>query len=178
YFETGVIDNASFSKAAKWLGTGGVKVGRFMSGRGLRTGGLCILKRIIYVRKKLELAQRQERYEAEIDAMRDDTDDQQDKLVENAQLRKSYLLKLLWSCSVQAFRNNGEGKSLNGVIAFRNNCEVVMELKNDDNYDESRIEVSGHTNGVGINGETNCFFVWSYMETLLLPDESESIIYY
>ncbi|GKF75326.1 hypothetical protein Tco_0224770, partial [Tanacetum coccineum] len=63
--------------------------------------GLCILKRIIYVRKKLELAQRQERYEAEIDAMRDDTDDQQDKLVENAQLRKSYLLKLLWSCSVQ-----------------------------------------------------------------------------
>ncbi|GKE50915.1 putative pentatricopeptide repeat-containing protein [Tanacetum coccineum] len=71
-----------------------------------------------------------------------------------------------------------EGKSLNGVLAFRNNGEVVMELKDDDNYDESRIEVSGHTNGVGINGETDCFSVWSYMETLLLLDESESVIYY
>ncbi|GJW51972.1 hypothetical protein Tco_0093323 [Tanacetum coccineum] len=74
-----------------------------------------------------------------------------------------------------------EGKSLNGVLAFRNNGEVVMELKDDDNYDESRIEVykplSGHTNGVGINGETDCFSVWSYMETLLLLD-LESVIYY
>ncbi|GJW20016.1 hypothetical protein Tco_0027452 [Tanacetum coccineum] len=71
-----------------------------------------------------------------------------------------------------------EGKSLNGVLAFRNNGEVVMELKNDDNYDESRIEVSGHTNGVEINGETDCFSMWSYMETLLLLDDSESVIYY
>ncbi|GJX71665.1 hypothetical protein Tco_0308836 [Tanacetum coccineum] len=75
----------------------------------------------------------------------------------------------------------GGNSSLSRVSAFRNNGEVVMELKDDDNYDESRIEVykplSGHTNGVGINGETDCFSVWSYMETLLLLD-LESVIYY
>ncbi|GJT94468.1 putative pentatricopeptide repeat-containing protein [Tanacetum coccineum] len=67
----------------------------------------------------------------------------------------------------------------NIVLGFRNNGEVVMELMDDDNYLESVIKVykplSGHTNGVGINGES--FSVRSYMETLLLLDESESIIY-
>ncbi|GJS40283.1 hypothetical protein Tco_0565326 [Tanacetum coccineum] len=45
------------------------------------------------------------------------------------------------------------------VVGFRNNGEVVMELLDDDIFDESGIEVyeplSGHTNGVGINGESS-----------------------
>ncbi|GJX96584.1 hypothetical protein Tco_0352382 [Tanacetum coccineum] len=59
--------------------------------------GSCILKRIIYARKKLKLAHRKERYKAEIEAMSKDINDQQDNLVENVQLQKDYLLKLLWS---------------------------------------------------------------------------------
>ncbi|GJT33169.1 ribonuclease H-like domain-containing protein [Tanacetum coccineum] len=51
-----------------------------------------------------------------------------------------------------------EGRWLfNRVLGFRNNGEVVIELTDDDGYKESGIEVyeplSGHTNGVGINGK-------------------------
>ncbi|GKD67153.1 ribonuclease H-like domain-containing protein [Tanacetum coccineum] len=74
-----------------------------------------------------------------------------------------------------------EGKWLfNRVLGFRNDSEVVMELDGD-NYDESRIEVyeplSEHTNRIGINGKAHMFSVSSYMETLLLLDESDSIIH-
>ncbi|GJS42730.1 hypothetical protein Tco_0567773 [Tanacetum coccineum] len=73
-----------------------------------------------------------------------------------------------------------EGKSLyRRVLWFRNNGEVIME-RYDDNYEESRIEVYepfyGHINGVGINGKTCMFSAWSYIETLLLLDASDSII--
>ncbi|GKA82715.1 ribonuclease H-like domain-containing protein [Tanacetum coccineum] len=72
------------------------------------------------------------------------------------------------------------GKSLIRVLAFRNNGEVVIELTDDDNYMGSRIEVyeplSGHTIGVGINGKTHTLFASSYTETLLLLDQSDSII--
>ncbi|GKA15667.1 putative pentatricopeptide repeat-containing protein [Tanacetum coccineum] len=67
------------------------------------------------------------------------------------------------------------------VLGFRNNGEVVMELQDADNYKESGIEVyeplSGHTNGVGINGKAYTFSARSYMETLLLLNESDSIIH-
>ncbi|GKB51497.1 ribonuclease H-like domain-containing protein [Tanacetum coccineum] len=74
-----------------------------------------------------------------------------------------------------------EGKwSDDWVLGFRNNGEVVMEL-DADNYKESRIAVyeplSGHINDVGINGKLRTFYAWSYMETLLLLDESHSIIH-
>nr|GEZ67227.1 hypothetical protein [Tanacetum cinerariifolium] len=51
-----------------------------------------------------------------------------------------------------------EGKSLYGdVLGFRNNGEVVMQIDDDNNNEEYRIEVydllSGHINGVGINGK-------------------------
>ena len=74
-----------------------------------------------------------------------------------------------------------EGKPLYGrVLGFRNNGEVVIEL-DDDNYKESRIELyeplSGHISGVGINGNQCTFFVGSYMETLLLLDQTSSIIH-
>ncbi|GJQ98266.1 hypothetical protein Tco_0009405 [Tanacetum coccineum] len=75
-----------------------------------------------------------------------------------------------------------EGKWLyNRVLGFRNNGEVVMELQDADNYKESRIEVyeplSGHTIGVGINGKGRTLSTRSYMETLLLLDQSDSIIH-
>ncbi|GJR00813.1 ribonuclease H-like domain-containing protein [Tanacetum coccineum] len=74
-----------------------------------------------------------------------------------------------------------EGKWLyNSVLGFRNNGEVVMEL-DADNYKESRIEVyeplSRHFDGVGINGKRLSFSARSYMETLLLLNESDSIIH-
>ncbi|GJS59669.1 ribonuclease H-like domain-containing protein [Tanacetum coccineum] len=74
-----------------------------------------------------------------------------------------------------------ECKSLYGrVLGFRNNGEVVMEL-DDDNYEKARIEVyeplSGHINGVGINGKRLTFSARSYMETLLLLNETDSIIH-
>nr|GEZ22902.1 hypothetical protein [Tanacetum cinerariifolium] len=74
-----------------------------------------------------------------------------------------------------------EGKQFfNGVLGFRNNGEVVMEMADDD-FRKSQIEVyepsSGRINSVGISGEHATFFVWSYMETLLLLDESNSIIH-
>nr|GEU95117.1 zinc finger, CCHC-type [Tanacetum cinerariifolium] len=59
-----------------------------------------------------------------------------------------------------------EAKWYNRVLGFRNNGEVVMELDGD-NYKESRIEVfeplSGHTNGVGINGKAYTFSARSDM---------------
>ncbi|GJS19563.1 ribonuclease H-like domain-containing protein [Tanacetum coccineum] len=75
-----------------------------------------------------------------------------------------------------------EGKWLyNRVLGFRNNGEVVMELQDADNYKESRIEVyeplSGHTIGVGINGKGRTLSTRSYMETLLLLVEADSIIH-
>ncbi|GJU27955.1 putative F-box domain-containing protein [Tanacetum coccineum] len=75
-----------------------------------------------------------------------------------------------------------EGKSLYGrVLGFRNNGDVVTEVVDDDHLGDSEIEVyepsSGHINGVGINGKRGTFTVRSYMETLLLLDESDSIIH-
>nr|GEY82614.1 hypothetical protein [Tanacetum cinerariifolium] len=74
-----------------------------------------------------------------------------------------------------------EGKWLfNWVLGFRSNGEVVMEL-DADNYKESRIAIyeplSGHINDVGINGDLCTLYAWSYMETLLLLDEADSIIH-
>ncbi|GJR52459.1 putative pentatricopeptide repeat-containing protein [Tanacetum coccineum] len=73
------------------------------------------------------------------------------------------------------------GKSLlSRVLTFRNNGEVVMQLDDDNNH-ECRIEVyeplSGLISGVGINGNQRTFSARSYMETLLLLDESDSIIH-
>nr|GEV62785.1 ribonuclease H-like domain-containing protein [Tanacetum cinerariifolium] len=73
-----------------------------------------------------------------------------------------------------------EGKWLfNWVLGFRSNGEVVMEL-DDDNYKDSRIAIyeplSGHINDVGINGDLCRLYAWSYIETLLLLDEADSII--
>ncbi|GKB21085.1 F-box domain containing protein [Tanacetum coccineum] len=75
-----------------------------------------------------------------------------------------------------------EGKQVfNSVLEFRNNGEVVMEMHDDDFFEMSQIEVyepsSGRINSVGIRGENAAFCVWSYMETLLLLDESNSIIH-
>nr|GEZ02972.1 hypothetical protein [Tanacetum cinerariifolium] len=65
------------------------------------------------------------------------------------------------------------------VCGFRSNGKVVMEL-DDDNYKDSRIAIyeplSGHINDVGINGDLCTLYAWSYMETLLLLDEADSII--
>ncbi|GJS95621.1 F-box domain containing protein [Tanacetum coccineum] len=75
-----------------------------------------------------------------------------------------------------------EGKSVlnTSVLGFRNNGEVVLQLDNDD-FEESQIEVyepsSGRINSVGISGENDMFSVWSYMETLLLLEQSNSIIH-
>ncbi|GKB17823.1 ribonuclease H-like domain-containing protein [Tanacetum coccineum] len=72
-----------------------------------------------------------------------------------------------------------EGMWLDRVLGFRNNGDVVMEL-DADNDNESRIGVyeplSGHINDVGINGKQGSF-ARSYMETLLLLDEADSIIH-
>ncbi|GKB02636.1 hypothetical protein Tco_0830725, partial [Tanacetum coccineum] len=72
----------------------------------------------------------------------------------------------------------------NRVLGFRNNGEVVMELTDDDNYKESGIEVyeplSGHTNGVGINGKAwnasegglvvvSLFPIMAFVETHRIP---------
>ncbi|GKF31192.1 hypothetical protein Tco_0100990, partial [Tanacetum coccineum] len=76
----------------------------------------------------------------------------------------------------------GGNSFLSRVSEFRNNGEVVIQV-DDDNHEESRIEVyeplSEHINGIGINGKRNTYFyATSYMETLLLLDESsDSIIH-
>ncbi|GJV30431.1 F-box domain containing protein [Tanacetum coccineum] len=74
-----------------------------------------------------------------------------------------------------------EGKPMFGtsVLGFRNNGDVVLEIVGDD-YKESTLEVyeplSGNINGVRIKGDCRTFFASSYKETLLLLDESNSII--
>nr|GEV19217.1 hypothetical protein [Tanacetum cinerariifolium] len=69
---------------------------------------------------------------------------------------------------------------INWVLGFRSNGEVVMEL-DADNYKVSRISIyqplSRHINDVGINGDLRTLYAWSYMETLLLLDEADSIIH-
>nr|GFA89663.1 hypothetical protein [Tanacetum cinerariifolium] len=66
------------------------------------------------------------------------------------------------------------------VLGFRNNGEAVIKMVGD-YYKKSQIKVyepsSGRTNGVGISGDRHTFTTWSYMETLLLLDESNSIIH-
>ncbi|GJS67992.1 F-box domain containing protein [Tanacetum coccineum] len=74
-----------------------------------------------------------------------------------------------------------EGKQgLNSVLGFRNNGEVVMDVEDDD-FKGSQIDVykpsSGRLNSVGISGEYDKFTVWSYMETLLFLDQSNSVIH-
>ncbi|GJZ25834.1 ribonuclease H-like domain-containing protein [Tanacetum coccineum] len=66
------------------------------------------------------------------------------------------------------------------VLAFRNNGEVVIQVHDGNNY-EFRIEVyeplSGLISGVGITGNQCSFSAKSYMESLLLLHESDSIIH-
>ncbi|GJU30077.1 ribonuclease H-like domain-containing protein [Tanacetum coccineum] len=81
-----------------------------------------------------------------------------------------------------------EGKSLlnsalgfrESVLGFRNNGDVVLEME-DDNDTGYAVEVyepsSGHISGVGINDKYVGFSAVSYMETLLLLHESNSIIH-
>ncbi|GJX53792.1 F-box domain containing protein [Tanacetum coccineum] len=74
-----------------------------------------------------------------------------------------------------------EGKSvLNRVLGFRNNGEVLLQL-DDDDFEGSQTEVyepfSGRINSVGFSGKRLTFSAWSYMETLLLLDQSYSIIH-
>ncbi|GJZ23974.1 hypothetical protein Tco_0561433 [Tanacetum coccineum] len=74
-----------------------------------------------------------------------------------------------------------EGKSVFfKVLGFRKNGEVLLQLDDDDS-EGSQIEVyepsSGRINSVGISGERRTFCVWSYMETLLLLDQSNLIIH-
>ncbi|GJX05235.1 hypothetical protein Tco_0191151 [Tanacetum coccineum] len=65
------------------------------------------------------------------------------------------------------------------VLRFRNNGEVLLQLDDDDFG--SQIEVyepsSGRINSVGISGKRYTFTACSYMETLLLLDQSNTIIY-
>lgn len=74
-----------------------------------------------------------------------------------------------------------EGHSVYGdVLGFRNNGEVVVELKDNDNNEESRIVVyvplTGHISGVGINGRRHTFSARSYVETAHLLDQRGSDI--
>nr|GEU41300.1 hypothetical protein [Tanacetum cinerariifolium] len=66
-----------------------------------------------------------------------------------------------------------------GVLELRKNGEVIIENIDDTNL--SILEVyepsSGRTSGVGINGSFGSLKVNLYMETLLLFDESNSIIH-
>ncbi|GJU11770.1 F-box domain containing protein [Tanacetum coccineum] len=114
------------------------------------------------------------------------------KVNESLGLLEYYKQGEMWVCGVW-MRNDGvdkpftkiyivkvEGKSmLNRVLGFRNNGEVVLQL--DDDFEGSQIEVyepsSGRINSVGISGERLTFTAWSYMKTLLLLDESNSIIH-
>nr|GEX22071.1 hypothetical protein [Tanacetum cinerariifolium] len=64
------------------------------------------------------------------------------------------------------------------VLELRKNGEVIIE--NIDDTNSSAIEVyapSGHINGIGFYGTSDSFSMDSYMETLLLLDQSNSIIY-
>ncbi|GJW91679.1 F-box domain containing protein [Tanacetum coccineum] len=73
-----------------------------------------------------------------------------------------------------------EGKSVfYRLLGFRNNGEVVLEMEDDIDKGYA-VEVyepfSGHISGVGMNGNAT-FSAMSYMETLILLHESNSIIY-
>ncbi|GJY29433.1 F-box domain containing protein [Tanacetum coccineum] len=73
-----------------------------------------------------------------------------------------------------------EGKSVfYRLLGFRNNGEVVLEME-DDNDKGYAVELyepsSGHISGVGMNGNAT-FSAMSYMETLILLHESNSIIH-
>ncbi|GJW57297.1 F-box domain containing protein [Tanacetum coccineum] len=75
-----------------------------------------------------------------------------------------------------------EGKSVfYNVLGFWNNGEVVLKMADDDDDKESTVEVyepsSGHINGVRIKGDYGHVSATSYMETLLLLDQSNSIIH-
>ncbi|GKC02175.1 retrovirus-related pol polyprotein from transposon TNT 1-94 [Tanacetum coccineum] len=65
------------------------------------------------------------------------------------------------------------------VLELRKNGEVIIETIDDTN--SFAIEVyepsSGHINGIGFYGTSDSFSMNSYMETLLLLDQSNSIIY-
>ncbi|GJW12427.1 hypothetical protein Tco_1578254 [Tanacetum coccineum] len=65
------------------------------------------------------------------------------------------------------------------VLELRKNGEVIIE--NIDDTNSSAIEVyepsSGHINGIGFYGTSDSFSMKSYMETLLLLDQPNSIIY-
>nr|GEY55227.1 hypothetical protein [Tanacetum cinerariifolium] len=67
------------------------------------------------------------------------------------------------------------------VLGFRNTGEVVMELQDADNYDDSSIGVyeplSGHIYDVGSNGKLGSLSVRSHVESLLLLDDADSIIH-
>ncbi|GJR40441.1 hypothetical protein Tco_1216125 [Tanacetum coccineum] len=76
-----------------------------------------------------------------------------------------------------------EGSRVNSVfyrlLGFRNNGEVVLEMEdvNDKGYAVELYEPSsGHISGVGMNGNAT-FSAMSYMETLILLHESNSIIH-
>nr|GFA91329.1 hypothetical protein [Tanacetum cinerariifolium] len=72
-----------------------------------------------------------------------------------------------------------EGKfGFKKVLGFRNNGEVVFEIKDDTKYTVEVYEPSlRYINGVGINGKYVSFSAVLYMETLLLLHESNSIIH-
>ncbi|GJV65103.1 hypothetical protein Tco_1475931 [Tanacetum coccineum] len=115
------------------------------------------------------------------------------KVNESLGLIEYYIQGEMWVCGVW-MRKDGvdkpftkiytvkvEGKSvLYRVLGFRNNGEVLLQL-DDDDFEGSQIKVyepsSGRINSVGISGERLTFTAWSYMETLLLLDESNSIIH-
>nr|GEZ48581.1 hypothetical protein [Tanacetum cinerariifolium] len=82
--------------------------------------------------------------------------------------------------------SSDDGVRFNIVLSFdlksdKNTGEVVMELQDADNYDDSSIGVyeplSGHIYDVGINGKLGSLSAWSYVESLLLLDDADSIIH-
>ncbi|GKB17793.1 hypothetical protein Tco_0851716, partial [Tanacetum coccineum] len=114
------------------------------------------------------------------------------KVNESLGLLEYYIEGEIWVCGVwtkkdgvnkpftKIYTVKVEGKSVYSVLGFRNNGEVVLEMA-DDNDTEYAVEVyepsSRSINGVGINGKYVRFSTVSYMETLLLLHESDSIIH-
>ncbi|GJZ93661.1 F-box domain containing protein [Tanacetum coccineum] len=115
------------------------------------------------------------------------------KVNESLGFLEYYIKGEIWVCGVwtkkdgvsKPFTNiytvKVEGKPVfKSVLGFRNNGEVVLEME-DDNDKGYAVEVykpsSGDINGVGINGKYGEFDAVSYMETLLLLHESNSIIH-
>ncbi|GJX50882.1 F-box domain containing protein [Tanacetum coccineum] len=114
------------------------------------------------------------------------------KVNESLGLLEYYVKGEMWVCSVwtkkdginkpftKIYTVKVEGKSvLYSVLGFRNNGEVVLEMQ-DDNDKGYVVDVyepsSGHISDVGINDKYFGFSAVSYMETLLLLHESNSII--